>query len=273
MSAPAGMVTSAGGAVMARYWNGLGAASGSTGSVMTSVSTGTLEVFCPVSSADSAVPGIADAPSGVIVFVVTASRVVSTVGVTVASSDFWSALSAEMVAVLTRSVPLASGGMSSSTFTGMVITMTLPGARPISPPPRSSLNETTIVGSVSTVGLLVLPATVTVPFRLMYSGRRSVTCAFTHPSTAPEVHCTWIVYSKVWPGVTVSVFADFWIEIDAVGSAAQAAGADTPTMPTASNRLSSRPANRRRPIFGRAMRQPPRPTRNPGDDRKVELLG
>lgn len=178
---------------MPMYWKGLGSAVGSTGSWITSVSTGTLEVFLPVRAAVRGVPGTAGSPSELNSLVVTAFSVASTSGVTVASSDFWVALSAVMVAVLTRSSPLADGGMSSSIFTGMVITMTLPGASPTPAAPRSSLKLTTIGGPSTMVGSAVFPATVTVPLRLTYSGSWSVTCAFTHPATVPEVHCTWIV--------------------------------------------------------------------------------
>ena len=116
--------------VTPRYRNGLGAASGFTGSWMTRVSTGTFEVFVPVSATVSGVPGIAGAPAGSMSLVVVAFSVGGTVGVTVASSCFGSALSASMLAVLTSGWPLADTGMSSLTMTGTVMVTMLPGARP-----------------------------------------------------------------------------------------------------------------------------------------------
>lgn len=63
---------------------------------------------------------------------------IGTSGTTVKSSDFWSALSASTVAVLVRSLPLRSGEMSASTFTGILTVIVVAGWMPC--PPTGSVS-------------------------------------------------------------------------------------------------------------------------------------
>ena len=96
-----------------------------------------MDWFLPVSVTAAAVPGLADAPDGSMVLVVSAPSLVWTTGVTSAEADCSVALSAVEVAVLVIVVPLMLAGASGDSLTGIVIVSVSPDFKPVLPPPRA----------------------------------------------------------------------------------------------------------------------------------------
>lgn len=162
---------------------------GLVGSVITISSTATLEVLRPVSLRVVSVPGLAMPLPGLNSLSVDAVSFCGMVGTTVKSSLAGSVLVPSTAAVLVRSFPLSSAGMSASTTTGICTVMVCPAPIPSLPAGSSSgsVNLTVIV-SPST---LAVPepegstaTSLALPSSEMPSGSASVSSALVQPASA-----------------------------------------------------------------------------------------